>query len=182
MLYFFLSILLVVIDQITKVAVRQNLALGGSAPFLPHVLKLTYVQNTGAAFSFLAGADLTWLLAIVSLVATVVIALALWKDVFPGVWGRLALALLLAGAAGNLIDRAILGYVTDMFQTVFMDFPVFNVADICVVCGGALMVVYVLFFYDRDSAAPGEKTDDPTEELSPEEKADVPPEDDHDPA
>ena len=162
-MYFLLSILLIVIDQLTKVWVRGNLSLGGSAPFLPHVLELTYVQNTGAAFSFLAGADLTWLLAIVSLIATVVIALALWRDFFPGFWGRLSLSLLLAGAAGNLIDRAILGYVTDMFQTVFMDFPVFNVADICVVCGGALMIVYVLFFYERDhrteASAPNARSD-----------------------
>ena len=148
--YFFLSILLVVVDQLTKVWVRQTIALGDSVPFFPHVLELTYVQNTGAAFSFLSGSDLTWLLTIVSLIATMVIALALRKDFFPGLWGRLSLSLLLAGAAGNLIDRAALGYVTDMFKTVFMNFPVFNVADICVVCGGALMVVYVLFFYDKD--------------------------------
>lgn len=159
MLYFLLSILLIVIDQLTKTAIRQNLALGSSMPFLPHVLELTYVQNTGAAFSFLAGADLTWLLAIVSLAATVVIAVALWKDVFPSLWGRLSLTLLLAGAAGNLIDRAILGYVTDMFKTVFMDFPVFNVADICVVCGGVLMIVYVLFFYDKDKGGPEDSHD-----------------------
>lgn len=178
MLYFLLSILLIVIDQLVKVGVRGSLALGGTAPFLPHILELTYVQNTGAAFSFLAGADLTWLLAIVSLAATVVIALALWKDIFPGVWGRLSLSLLLAGAAGNLIDRALLGYVTDMFQTVFMEFPVFNVADVCVVCGGALMIVYVLFFYDKDNTDPGGKTDDPT----PEGKADAPTEDSHDPS
>lgn len=166
MLYFILSIVLIVIDQATKVLIRESLALGGTAPFLPHVLELTYVQNTGAAFSFLAGAELTWLLAIISLLATVVIALALWRDFFPGLWGRLALSLLLAGAAGNLIDRAILGYVTDMFKTVFMDFPVFNVADICVVCGGVLMVFYVLFFYDRDKG--GESAES------------APPEDGHD--
>lgn len=154
MLYFFLSILLIVVDQLVKSWVRGSLALGASAPFLPHVLELTYVQNTGAAFSFLADTDLTWLLTIVSLAATVAIALALWKDFFPGVWGRLSLSLLLAGAAGNLIDRALLGYVTDMFKTIFMDFPVFNVADICVVCGGVLMMVYVLFFYDRDKDSP----------------------------
>lgn len=161
MLYFLLSILLIVIDQLTKVWVRQTIALGGSVPFLPHVLELTYVQNTGAAFSFLAGDGLTWLLAIVSLIATVVIAFALWKDLFPGLWGRLSLSLLLAGAAGNLIDRAVLGYVTDMFKTVFMAFPVFNVADICVVCGGALMVVYVLFFYDKDKSADSPAPDVP---------------------
>ncbi len=144
-----------------KVWVRKAIVLGASVPFLPHVLELTYVQNTGAAFSFLAGSDLTWLLAIVSLIATMVIALALRKDFFPGPWGRLSLSLLLAGAAGNLIDRAALGYVTDMFKTVFIDFPVFNVADICVVCGGVLMIVYVLFFYDKDKDAEAPAPDAP---------------------
>ena len=161
MSYFFLSILLVVVDQLTKVWVRQTIALGDSVPFFLHVLELTHVQNTGAAFSFLAGSDLTWLLAIVSLIATMVIALALRKDFFPGPWGRLSLSLLLAGAAGNLIDRAALGYVTDMFKTVFIDFPVFNVADICVVCGGVLMIVYVLFFYDKDKDAEAPAPDAP---------------------
>ncbi len=144
-----------------KVWVRKAIVLGASVPFLPHVLELTYVQNTGAAFSFLAGSDLTWLLAIVSLIATMVIALALRKDFFPGPWGRLSLSPLLAGAAGNLIDRAALGYVTDMFKTVFIDFPVFNVADICVVCGGVLMIVYVLFFYDKDKDAEAPAPDAP---------------------
>ena len=144
-----------------KVWVRKAIVLGASVPFLPHVLELTYVQNTGAAFSFLAGSDLTWLLAIVSLIATMVIALALRKDFFPGPWGRLSLSLLLAGAAGNLIDRAALGYVTDMFKTVFIDFPVFNVADICVVCGGVLMIVYVLLFYDKDKDAEAPAPDAP---------------------
>ena len=144
-----------------KVWVRKAIVLGASVPFLPHELELTYVQNTGAAFSFLAGSDLTWLLAIVSLIATMVIALALRKDFFPGPWGRLSLSLLLAGAAGNLIDRAALGYVTDMFKTVFIDFPVFNVADICVVCGGVLMIVYVLFFYDKDKDAEAPAPDAP---------------------
>ncbi len=161
MLYFLLSILLIGVDQMVKVWVRKAIVLGASVPFLPHVLELTYVQNTGAAFSFLAGSDLTWLLAIVSLIATMVIALALRKDFFPGPWGRLSLSLLLAGAAGNLIDRAALGYVTDMFKTVFIDFPVFNVADICVVCGGVLMIVYVLFFYDKDKDAEAPAPDAP---------------------
>ena len=161
MFYAILAAALVVLDQIVKYLVRAHIPLGGAVPFIPYLLELTYVQNTGAAFSFLAGSDLTWLLAIVSLIATMVIALALRKDFFPGPWGRLSLSLLLAGAAGNLIDRAGLGYVTDMFKTVFIDFPVFNVADICVVCGGVLMIVYVLFFYDKDKDAEAPAPDAP---------------------
>ena len=59
------------------------------------------------------------------------------------------LLLLLAGAVGNLIDRALLGYVTDMFETLFMRFAVFNVADICVVCGAVLAVIYYLWCYEK---------------------------------
>ena len=56
----------------------------------------------------------------------------------------------LAGAVGNLIDRALLGYVTDMFETLFMRFAVFNVADICVVVGGIAFCVYYLFFHGKE--------------------------------
>ena len=59
------------------------------------------------------------------------------------------LALLLAGAVGNLIDRALQGYVVDMFHVLFMEFAVFNVADICVVVGGFAAVIYYLFFYEK---------------------------------
>jgi len=111
-------------------------------------MDLTYYQNTGAAFSSFSG--MTWLLALVSLAASVAVAVLLAKDFFPGRLGRLTLSLILAGAMGNLIDRVFLRFVTDMFQTTFMNFAIFNVADICVVVGGILMVVYVLFFWDKD--------------------------------
>lgn len=148
MLYYLLSIFLIVIDQLVKWWVRGNIPLGTAIPFIPYLMDLTYTQNTGAAFSSFSG--LTWLLALVSLGASVVIALLLWRNFFPGVLGKLSLALILAGAVGNLIDRVLLGFVTDMFMTTFINFAVFNVADICVVCGGFLMAVYALFFWDKD--------------------------------
>lgn len=151
MLYFILSIFLVVIDQLVKWWVRGNIPLGEAVPFLPHLMDLTYTQNTGAAFSSFSG--MTWLLTLVSLGASVAVAVLLWKNYFPGKWGKLSLSLILAGAVGNLIDRAFLGFVTDMFETTFMNFAVFNVADICVVVGGVLMAVYVLLFWDRDREA-----------------------------
>ena len=82
--------------------------------------------------------------------ASVAVAVLLGKNFFPGAWGKLSLSLILAGAVGNLIDRALLGFVTDMFETTFINFAVFNVADICVVCGGFLMVFYAMFLWDRD--------------------------------
>lgn len=148
MLYFLLSIALVGVDQLVKWWIRGNIPLGTSIPFLPWLLDLTYTQNTGAAFSSFSG--LTGLLTLVSLGASVVVAVLLAKSYFPGFWGKLSLSLILAGAVGNLVDRAFLGFVTDMFETTFMNFAVFNVADICVVVGGFLMVFYVLLLWDKD--------------------------------
>ena len=151
-MYYLLSICLVGIDQLVKWWVRENISLGQSIPFIPHVMDLTYTQNTGAAFSSFSG--MTWLLALVSLGASVVVAVLMARNFFPGKWGKLSLSLILAGAAGNLIDRALLGYVTDMFETTFINFAVFNVADICVVVGGFLMVFYALFLWDKDKEPP----------------------------
>ena len=147
MLYAILILALVVLDQVVKFLVRAHIPLGGSLPFLPHILELTYVQNTGAAFSMLS--QHTWLLTIVSAVVSVLLAVLLARRVFPRPFAMVSLALVLAGAVGNLIDRLFLGFVTDMFQTLFMRFAVFNVADICVVCGGIAFVVYILFFAEK---------------------------------
>ena len=143
MLYAVLVVALVVLDQVVKFLVRANIPLGGDVPFLPHILQLTYVQNTGAAFSLLE--EHTWILTIVSLVVSVLLVVLLVKKVFPRPFAMAALSMVLAGAVGNLIDRALLGYVTDMFETLFMRFAVFNVADICVVVGGIAFCVYSLF-------------------------------------
>ena len=161
MLYYILSICLIVIDQLVKWWVRGNIPLGEAIPFIPHLMDLTYTQNTGAAFSSFSG--FTWLLTLVSLGASVAVAVLLWKNFFPGTWGKLSLSLILAGAVGNLIDRALLGFVTDMFETTFMNFAVFNVADICVVVGGILAGVYYIFLMDK--LEPREETPDDNAEA-----------------
>ena len=150
-MYYLIVVFLVVIDQLVKWWVRAAIPLGQSIPFIPYLMDLTYVQNTGAAFSVFS--QHTWLLTLISLAGSALLAFLLWKNYFPGWMGELSLSLVLAGAVGNLIDRALAGYVTDMFQTTFINFAVFNVADICVCCGGALLVVYVLFFWDKDKEA-----------------------------
>ena len=155
MLYALLAAALVALDQLVKFLVRSNIGLGESVPFLPHVLQFTYVQNTGAAFSLLE--EHTWVLTLISLGASILLAVLLFKKVFPHPFALTCLSAVLAGAVGNLIDRAFLGYVTDMFQTLFINFAVFNVADICVVCGGIAFCVYYLLFHgkeDKDHDAP----------------------------
>ena len=146
-LYFLLAAALVAVDQVVKYLVRAGIPLHTAVDFLPG-LDLTYVQNTGAASSLLE--EHTWILTIVSLVVSVLLTVLLVKKVFPRPFAMAALSMVLAGAVGNLIDRALLGYVTDMFETLFMRFAVFNVADICVVVGGIAFCVYYLFFHGKE--------------------------------
>ena len=157
MLYFVLAAVLVALDQLVKYLVSTYIPVGGSVPFLPYIMDLTYVKNTGCAFSLLE--EHTWLLTIISAIMSVVLAVALAKGFFKHPLGKITLSLLLAGAVGNLIDRAFYGYVIDMFRTLFMEFAVFNVADICVVVGGIAAAAYYLFLYDKLEGKNDEQTD-----------------------
>ena len=145
--YAILTLILIALDQLVKYQVLQNIGPGEYVPFLPHILDLTYVENTGAAFSMLE--DYTWLLTGISLGMSILLALALWRNYFRHPIGKLTLTLLLAGAVGNLIDRVARGYVVDMFHVLFMHFAVFNVADICVVVGGIGAALYYLFLQPK---------------------------------
>ncbi len=149
-------LLLVALDQLVKYLVRTDIPLGGQVDFLPHVLGLTHIHNTGAAFSMLSGAR--WFFVVLT---TVFVVLALWvlyakKITHP--MGRWTLVLIVAGALGNLIDRALFGYVVDMFEVLFMHFAVFNVADIFVVVGGILFCIYYGFLHDRWKANSSQET------------------------
>ena len=155
--YFLLSAALVVVDQVVKYVVRQGIPLHTAVDFLPG-MALTYVKNTGAAFSLFQ--EHTWLLTLLSGVVSVALVVALAKKILPHWWGMLSLALLLGGAVGNFLDRLLLGYVTDMFATTFMNFPVFNVADIGVVLGGVLLCVSVIFSFAEERKKPEGKEED----------------------
>lgn len=158
--YFLLIAVCVAADQAVKYLVRTNIPLYGSADFIPYIMDLTYTRNTGMAFSLFS--DHTWVLTALSAVLSVALTAALVKGIFRHPLGRVPLALVIAGAIGNLIDRAAFGYVTDMFRTLFINFAVFNVADICVTVGGALLVVYLAFFYEKlegKADGGGEQTD-----------------------
>ena len=159
MLYAVLVVALVVLDQVVKFLVRANIPLGGDVPFLPHILQLTYVQNTGAAFSLFS--QHTWLLTLLSGVVSVVLVICLGKRVLPHWSGMLALALLLGGAVGNFIDRLLFGFVTDMFATTFVNFAVFNVADVGVVLGGVLLCLHLIVFFGREGKKEPDKEETP---------------------
>lgn len=133
-----LAALVVVLDQLVKRWVVANIALGGFRALLPGIVSLTYMQNSGAAFSLFA--QHTWALAAVSLVVSLALIALILLRRFPT--GELfALGMVLGGAVGNLIDRVALGYVVDMFNFEFVNFAIFNVADAFIDCGALLFAV-----------------------------------------
>lgn len=142
---------LIALDQGVKAWITVHIdyvqPLAPPQPFLPHILGLNNAHNTGAAWSILE--EHTWILTIVSFAAVALILFVLLARKIRHPVGVITLSVILAGAAGNLIDRVRLGYVVDMFQTLFMDFPIFNVADICVVCGGIAFCIYFAFFAEK---------------------------------
>ena len=163
MFYAILAAALVVLDQLVKHLVRANIALGGSVPFLPYLMDLTYVRNTGAAFSILR--QHTWLLTLTSAGVVLVMCALLVKGFFKNRLGMWSAALVLAGGMGNLIDRAVFVFVTDMFKTTFIDFAVFNVADCCITIGVPLLFLYVWLYVGKDEKK--EEEPDGTDQLPP---------------
>jgi len=133
---------LIALDQWVKFEIVKNIQLGGVKPFIPKILSLTYLRNTGAAFSILENQQ--WLFAVITLV---VIGAAIWylsKHIKGSVWLLSALSLIIAGGIGNFIDRMRQGFVVDMFQLDFINFAIFNVADSYLTIGVMVLVVMML--------------------------------------
>ncbi len=136
---------IVALDQITKALVVANIPLSGHVAFLPGFLDFTYLRNTGAAFSSFEG--MQWLFALIFLVFTLGIFYEYFKKKLPFTsFERWAIAAIYAGGLGNMIDRLRLGYVVDMIETQFINFPVFNVADCFITCGCIALFVSMGFF------------------------------------
>ena len=148
MTYIFMAVLaalIVAADQLTKFLVVQNIPLWDHVEVLPGIVGLTYVQNDGAAFSMLAGQQ--WLFAVIFAIFTVAVIWEFWKKSLPfTTFERFCIAAIYAGGLGNMIDRLRLGYVVDMVATEFINFPVFNVADIFITCGCIILILHLVFF------------------------------------
>jgi signal peptidase II len=145
----------VAVDQASKSAARTYLAPARKAlPVLGELLRLTFTRNTGAAFGMLQGGRVAFV--VVSIAAVLVIAGYVIKRRPQHPWLVIALGLVAAGAIGNAIDRAFIGWVTDFIQVPF-GFPVFNVADSAVVVGTGMLVWWLLF--GPGSAPQGSTTD-----------------------
>jgi len=142
-IFFLFSAIIIGIDQWVKYWIVTNLEFGEIQTMVDHFLSLTYVKNTGAAWSILEGK--TSFFVVVTLIAVVVVSYLMVHYRNESKFLTIGLALVLAGAIGNFIDRIRLGYVVDMIQVDFIQFPVFNIADSSLVVGVILIFIYTLF-------------------------------------
>lgn len=141
-MYYILIVVIIAFDQLIKKIVVSQMNLHETIPIFQNIFHITYIQNRGAAFSLLEGYS-----AVLILFPAVVIIAAF---IFMVVKGKtlhkllaISISFVIAGGAGNLIDRVLLGYVVDYFD--FRVFPIFNIADIFVCIGCGLLIIYVLF-------------------------------------
>ena len=141
--YALLAILIIAVDRVVKNWIMLNVSLGETFAHLP-LFDFTYVQNEGAAFSILSGR--LGILSLISVAFCVVVLLyfIIKKPKHP-LW-CVSLSMMFGGAFGNAWDRIFYGYVVDFIETTFMDFAIFNIADIAITVGAALMVIWVCFF------------------------------------
>jgi signal peptidase II len=140
-LWFVLPITLVVLDRLTKLWAAKNLSLGIPVPLVGDLVRLTRVHNTGGAFGVFPQGQALFLAVSAVVAVSLFLVLVFARELRSLL--RFGLMLVLAGAVGNLIDRAAYGYVLDYFE--IRGFFVFNVADACISVGAALLVVYALW-------------------------------------
>ena len=149
MIYFIGIGFLIAMDQVTKSWAVNTLMEKGSMPFINGLLGFRYAENTGAAFSILRDKQLLLILMtsviIMGLIGFMVKAIRMDEHVVV----KLSYMLIVSGAIGNLIDRVRLNFVIDFMEFKFIQFPIFNIADVCVVTGVSLLIIATLFLkYD----------------------------------
>lgn len=138
--YLALMVILIAIDQLVKYLTAHNIDLNQVTSFIPNIMSLTNLRNDGAAWSILQGQQ--WLFTIISIIALIVMGYYLWHFRAVKAYG-FSITFILAGTLGNFIDRLRLGYVVDMFQLDFINFPIFNVADSCLTVGVIWLIIAV---------------------------------------
>ena len=143
-------LLLVVLDQFTKVLALQNLKGQEPITIIPDVFQLLYVENRGAAFGILQNKQWVFLIITAIVLAALIWALPRMSRERHFLPLRLCLCFIGAGAVGNMIDRIFRGYVVDFFYFKLIDFPVFNVADIYVTVSFAVLLLLVFFQYKEE--------------------------------
>jgi signal peptidase II len=153
------TVVVVILDQITKAMIRPSLALHQSREVIPGFLDLTRVHNTGAAFGMLNTAEFPFKTLVLSIVAAIALGGVAWYAATVPLTDRLArlgIAGVLGGAIGNLLDRARSGYVLDFVDAYWGDwhFWAFNVADAAITIGVIFMILDILGVGKRRASNP----------------------------
>ena len=166
MLYAIIAAIILIGDQWLKYWVTVNITLStGDVALIPGVVKLVNIHNSGAAFGFLSNTEYArWLFLGVAALFIIVIVVVLAKHLFKSRFANWCAVLALAGAVGNCIDRALYGYVVDMFKVEFMDFAVFNIADIFLVVACIAFVIYLIVDIFKGGKDEDDEDDEPEEE------------------
>lgn len=144
MIWLIISVLILAADQLVKYLVSVNLQAGETAFSVLNIFDVTYVQNKGAAFSVLTGK--TVFLSVISVLFCIAVIVFWIKKKPTHLLLCTSLSMLIAGAVGNGIDRIFRGFVIDYINLTFMNFPVFNIADIAVTVGAVLFILYIIIF------------------------------------
>lgn len=145
MIFAIIVIVLILLDQISKFAAVKYLKPIGNFTVIEGTLDFTYVENRGAAFGIMQ--NHRWIFITVTLIITIALIIYKIKSRPQDKVLNTSLCLIISGALGNLIDRIFRGYVVDMLEVTFIEYPVFNVADCFVVTGAILLSIYIIFFY-----------------------------------
>lgn len=135
-------ILIVAFDQITKYFASSKLSSGLVKGFIPGIAQLRYAQNTGMAFSMLSGAR--WIFIVLTVCVCIGALYFMFSNRCKSLWLYWSLGVVISGGIGNLIDRALYGYVIDFIEPTFMNFAIFNIADCAVTCGAVVLIGYLV--------------------------------------
>lgn len=147
------TVVLIGIDQITKIWATSALANGRVISVIDGVFEFAFAKNTGVAFSMLEGKR--WIfIPVTILIGVAILTMMLRSPLRRYRLFNITCVLILSGAIGNLIDRMVYGYVVDFLHATFIDFPIFNFADCCVVIGAGLLFVFALFVMKEDDDTP----------------------------
>lgn len=157
MIKYILCALLLLSDRLTKIWAVKLLNGKGIVGFIKGLINFVYVENTGVAFGMLS--DKIYIMIPITIVVVGICMFIYMKNKGESKVFDYAMLLIITGAIGNIMDKLTRGFVVDFINFEFMDFPVFNIADICVCTGAALLMIYIIFCSDKSKEAEG-KTDD----------------------
>ena len=149
MIYFIATVVILFVDQIVKNRVALYILQGDRIELIRGFIRLTHVQNYGAAFSMMQ--NMRWILLGVTGAFMIGLVVVIFKgDIITSPLEKWCAAFIAGGATGNAIDRILTGYVIDMFEFEFVNFAIFNVADCFIVLGGTLFIILTVLSFIKE--------------------------------